>query len=55
MEKQVRFYDRFETPGGVTADWCSRLTADFTAYLTDAEVVDHCVSSWSRFGLVAVG
>ncbi|MEV6163063.1 hypothetical protein AB0L71_14250 [Streptomyces sp. NPDC052052] len=24
----------------VGADWCSWLTADFTAYLTDAEVVD---------------
>jgi hypothetical protein len=24
----------------VTADWCSMLKADFTAYLTEAEVVD---------------
>jgi hypothetical protein len=34
----------------VTADWCSRLTADFTAYLTDAEVVDFAEEMLSRLG-----
>lgn len=32
----------------VTADWCSRLTAEFTAHLTNAEVVDFVGRMLSR-------
>jgi hypothetical protein len=35
----------------VTARWCSMLKADFTAYLTEAEVVDfaeRCFRTWTE-------